>query len=72
MPDFTLGVPEELHRALRKHTEIDWAEIACRAFIKEIKRLHDYEGVLQTSQLTEKDAIELGRGIRHRTRHGHR
>ena len=64
MPNMTLAVPDELHREIRRHKEIRWAEIARRAFVKEIARLHVYDRVLATSRLTEADAVELGRKIR--------
>jgi hypothetical protein len=66
MPNMTLAVPEELHRELRRHREIRWAEIARRAFVRELDRLHVYDRVLKNSALTEADAIDIGRDIRRR------
>ena len=68
MPNMTLAVPEDLHRELRRHREIRWAEIARRAFVRELNRLHVYDRVLARSKLTEEDAIEIGRDMRRRSR----
>lgn len=66
MPNMTLALPEELHRELRRHREVRWAEVARRAFVRELSRLHVYDRVLASSKLTEEDAIEIGRDIRRR------
>jgi hypothetical protein len=69
MPNMTLALPEELHREMRKHRDVRWAEIARRALAREVNRLHIYDRLLSKSQLTETDAIQLGRSIRrHRRR----
>jgi hypothetical protein len=72
MPNMTFAVPEELHRELRRHKEIRWPEIARRAFVREINRLHIYDRVLRESRLTEEDAVELGRLIRRKSVRKHR
>lgn len=66
MPNMTFSVPEELHREIRKHRDVRWAEIARRALVREVNRLHVYDRLLAKSQLTEADAVELGRSIRRR------
>jgi hypothetical protein len=66
MPNMTLALPDELHREIRRHKEIRWAEIARRAFVKEIGRLHVYDRVLTGSKLVEADAVEIGRDVRRR------
>ena len=64
MPNVTFAVPDELHRDMRAHPEIKWAEIARSAFRAQLRRLEVYDRLLSTSRLTERDAIELGREIR--------
>ena len=66
MPNMTFAVPEELHREIRKHRDVRWAEVARRALAREIDRLHIYDRLLSKSQLTERDAVEIGRAIRRR------
>jgi hypothetical protein len=66
MPNMTFSLPDELHREIRRHKDIRWAEIARRALAREVNRLHIYDRLLAKSQLTEEDAVELGRSIRKR------
>jgi hypothetical protein len=62
----TFAVPEELHREIRRHKDVRWAEIARRALAREVNRLHIYDRLLASSKLTEADAVEIGRAIRRR------
>jgi len=64
MTNMTLSLPEELHREMRSHPEIKWAEVARRAIQRELERLHTYDRLLAGSALTERDAVALGREIR--------
>lgn len=66
MPNMTFSVPEELHKEIRRHKDVKWSEIARRALAREVNRLHVYDRLLAESQLTEVDAIEIGRSIRRR------
>jgi hypothetical protein len=66
MPNVTFAVSEELHREIRKHKDVRWVEVARRALAREVNRLHIYDRLLAHSQLTETDAIEVGRSIRRR------
>jgi len=64
MPNVTMAVPEDLHRQMRAHPEIRWAEIARSAFRRQLRSLDLYDRLLSGSRLTERDAVELGREIR--------
>ncbi len=64
MPNVTFAVSEVLHKEMRRHRQIRWAEIARNAFERELERLHVYDRLLAGSGLTERDAISLGRSIR--------
>jgi hypothetical protein len=66
MPNMTFAVPPELHKEMRRHRDVRWAEIARRALAREVSRLHIYDRLLSDSKFTEADAIELGRAIRRR------
>jgi hypothetical protein len=72
MPNMTFAVPEELHKEMRRHKDIRWSEIARRALAREVNRLHIYDRILAGSQLTEANAVELGRAIRRRRPPKHR
>lgn len=64
MTNVTFAVPEELHREMRAHPEIKWAEIARTAFRAHLRRLDVYDRLFAASKLTEQDAIEIGREVR--------
>lgn len=63
MPNMTLAVPEELHREMRRHPEIKWAEVVRRALAREVDRLRVYDRLLSGSEMTEREAVLLGRRI---------
>jgi hypothetical protein len=64
MPNMTFALSEEMHREIRRHTEVKWSEVARRALARELQRLHIYDRLLAGSKITEKDAVELGRDVR--------
>ena len=39
MANITLSLPEELHKKIRKHSEIRWSEIARKAIAEYIENL---------------------------------
>jgi hypothetical protein len=65
MPNMTFSIPEELHREMRTHPEIKWAEVARRAIRAQLGRLELYDRLLGSSKLTQADAVRIGREIRH-------
>ena len=64
MANLTFSIPEELHREMRAHPEIKWAEVARRAFRDHLDKLELYDHLLKSSKLTQADAVRLGREIR--------
>ena len=66
MPNVTFSVPEELHREMRAHPEIKWAEVARSAIRRQLRSLDIYDRLLVNSRLTERDAVRIGREIRRR------
>lgn len=63
MPNMTLAVPEDLHREMKRHPEVRWAEVVRRALIRELDRLKVYDRLLAGSHMTEKSALELARSV---------
>ncbi len=64
MVNMTLSVPEDLHKEMVTHSEIRWSEIARQAFEKKIKELHWMDKALEKSELTKKDAENIGNKIK--------
>ena len=65
MTNMTLAIPEELHKIIKKHKEIKWTEIARQAMWEHARKLEIMDSILSKSKLTEKDAIEIGKKIKH-------
>jgi len=59
----TLAVPRELHLIMKKHKEIKWSEVAREALWNQAKKMELMDKILAKSNLTEKDALDLGSRI---------
>jgi len=72
MTNMTLAVPESLKRAMEKHKEIKWSEVARQAMLEHAKRLELMDKLVSKSKLTESEALEIGRKIKKKVakRHG--
>jgi hypothetical protein len=64
MTNMTLAIPEDLHKIMKKHSEIKWSEIARQAIWNHARKLELMDNLLSKSELTEKDALLLGRKIK--------
>ena len=60
MAKLTLTVPEELKHKIEVHPEINWSEIASRAFMQKVADIEFFRNFKSKSTLTEKEALELG------------
>jgi len=73
MANMTLSIPEELHKKIRKHSEIRWSEIARKAIAEYIEKLELMDESTKESKLTKEDVKEISKEIkksiakRHRT-----
>ena len=72
MTNMTLAIPEDLHKIMKKHKEIKWTEVARQAMWERAKKLELMDTLLSKSELTEKDAIEIARKIKHEIAKKHR
>jgi len=63
MQSVTLSIPEELKLEMKKHPEVNWAEVARAALLSKAAKLRLLKSIVAKSKLTEKDALELGRGV---------
>lgn len=64
MTTMTLAIPMELKHKLEEFPEINWSEVARQAFMQKVKDLEFLKEFKSESQMTEDDAIRLGREIR--------
>ncbi len=63
MSNMTLAVPEELHKIMKKHKDIKWSEVAREAMWQRAQKLELMDKLLSKSELTEQDALEIGRKV---------
>ncbi len=63
MVNITLSVPEDLKKQMDESREINWSEVARAAIKGKIAQLAILKAISSKSNLSEKDALELGRKI---------
>jgi len=59
----TLAVPSELKHKMENFPEMNWSEVARKAFKQKIKDLEFLEKFTRDSTLTEEDALRLGKEL---------
>ncbi|MBI5253095.1 MAG: hypothetical protein HY930_01665 [Euryarchaeota archaeon] len=59
MANVTLSLPENMHRRMKKFSEVRWSEVARKAIEKKVADLELLEKLTSRSTLTEKDAEEI-------------
>lgn len=64
MPNITLAIPEELHRKMKKLSEVRWSEVARRAIEERINDLEVMNKIASKSKLTKKDVEEISKKIK--------
>ena len=65
MTNVTLAVSEDLHMIMQKHKDIKWSEVARQAMWEKARKLELMDKLLAKRALTEEDALEIGRKIKH-------
>jgi len=72
MVNMTLSIPEELHKRMKKISDIRWSEVARRAIEERLNDLETIEKISSKSKLTKKDADEIAIKIKREIakRHG--
>jgi len=63
MPNLTIAIPEELRKKLSEFKVMNWSEVAREAFEKKIIQLKILESFSRDSELTQEDALRLGRKV---------
>jgi hypothetical protein len=64
MANMTLAIPDELHKKMKKMSEIRWSEIARRAIEERVNDLEVMNKITSKSKFTEKDISNLSEKIR--------
>jgi len=63
MPIITLSIPDEMKKEMDSSREINWSEVARVAIRTKLAQLKILKVITAKSELTEKDALEIGRKI---------
>ena len=64
MVSMTLAIPPKLREQMRKHPEINWSEVARQAIKKRAEELEAFKEFIKDSEMTQEDALRLGRKVR--------
>lgn len=59
MTNITLSMPEMLYKSMKKHSEVNWSEVARRAIEMRIRDLELLNKITAKSRLTMEDVMEL-------------
>ncbi|MFP4006201.1 MAG: hypothetical protein ACLFUR_05755 [Candidatus Hadarchaeia archaeon] len=65
MPNMTIRIPEDLKKEIDNHPEINWSEVARQSMWTYIRKLEVAEKIASESKLTEKEAEELSKNLKH-------
>jgi predicted transcriptional regulator len=61
----TIRLPDDLKQRLNDHPEINWSEVARQSMQQYLTRIELADELASGSQLTEKEADELGERLKH-------
>lgn len=64
MVSVTLSVPDEMKAEMDEHPEINWSEVARQSIERKLAELRLLKTFKAESDLTEEEAIELGRELK--------
>ncbi|MEK6926354.1 MAG: hypothetical protein AABW50_03690 [Nanoarchaeota archaeon] len=64
MANITLSVPDEIHKKMKKFSELKWSEVARKAIEQRINDLEAMEKIASKSKLTKEDIEEMAKKIK--------
>lgn len=64
MVNMTLSIPDELHKKMKKMSDIRWSEIARRAIENRINDLETLNRLASKSKITDRDIDEISKKIK--------
>lgn len=63
MVSMTLSIPSELKKEMDEFPELNWSAVARKAIQNKLAVLREVKDLLKDSDMTEEDALELGRKV---------
>lgn len=64
MTNMTLALPDDLHKIMRKHSEIKWSEVARKALWEQARKVELMDEIAAHSKLTQEDAHAISKMIK--------
>ena len=67
MESVTLTISDDTKEELKKFSWVNWSDVAREKFIRKVKRLEaleKFEKLLEKSEFTEEDALELSNKVK--------
>lgn len=64
MPKLSIRVSEDLKGEMEKHREINWSEIARKAFHQQLRKIELADKLVSESKLTKEEAKQIGEKIK--------
>jgi len=64
MGNITLSMPEEVHKEMKRFSEVKWSEVARKAIIEKLDALSLAEKLSKQSKLSEKDVKDFSKKIK--------
>lgn len=72
MVSITLSVPEDLKQVMDSFPEINWSAVAREAIKRRISMLEKFKEFTRESELTETEALHLGKEVSTRSMRRHK
>ena len=64
MSKVSVRVPDNLTKSMEERSEMNWSEVARKAFEKELKKLELADSIASKSELTAEDVEEIGEKVK--------
>ena len=64
MPNVTLSIPIELHKKMKKHSDVRWSEIVRRSIAERVETLELMDKIASKSKLTMEDIEEINEKVK--------
>lgn len=72
MVSITLAVPEEMKKEMDAFADTNWSAVAREAIKKKLLMLQQFKEFIKDSDMTEEDALRLGREVSAKVMKRHR
>lgn len=64
MPKVSIRVSGDLKEEMERHGEVNWSEVARKAFSEHVRKIELADALASASELTEEDVEEISRRVK--------